>query len=207
VRVLPVTLRLPSGVVRLEPLRPHHAEDLFEAGRDESIWTYLMTRPRDLGGYRGLIEEALVAERSGREVPFAVVLEASGRAVGSTRYEDVLPAHRALEIGWTWYGAPWQRTAVNTQCKYMLLRHAFEDLGALRVQMKADARNLRSLAAIERVGATREGVLRRHRVLPDGFVRDSVLYSVVREEWPTVKRGLEARGALDGRQAGHRPSP
>jgi RimJ/RimL family protein N-acetyltransferase len=192
-RVAPVVLREPGALVRLEPLRPRHAPDLLEAGRDDAIWTYLMTRPRTLEDYRAWIDEAVRAEASGRELPFAVVLEADGRAIGSTRYEDLSPAHRALEVGWTWYGAPWQRTEANTRCKHLILRHAFEALGAVRVQLKADARNARSLAAIERIGATREGVLRRHRILPDGFVRDSVVFSVVAEEWPRVKAGLEAR--------------
>jgi RimJ/RimL family protein N-acetyltransferase len=124
-------------------------------------------------------------------VPFAIVLRASGRAVGSTRYIDIRRAHRGLEIGWTWIGREWQRTAVNSECKRLLLEHAFEVLGALRVQLKTDARNTRSQRAIERLGAKREGVLRAHMVLADGFVRDSVMYSVIAAEWPSVKQGLE----------------
>jgi len=192
VKVAPVTLEMSGGVVRLVPLESSHAGDLLAAGADPSVWTYLMEHPRTLDDMRGLIGRALDAQRSGREVPFAVVDVATGGAVGSTRYEDILPAHRSLEIGWTWYGVPWQRTACNTHCKYMLFRHAFEVLGAVRVQLKADARNLRSLAAIERIGAVREGTLRKHRILRDGFIRDSVCYSVIREEWPAVKRRLEA---------------
>jgi RimJ/RimL family protein N-acetyltransferase len=140
---------------------------------------------------QAVIGAALEAQEAGRELPFAVVEVATARAIGSTRYEDILPRHRALEIGWTWYGVPWQRTACNTQCKYLLLRHAFEALGAVRVQMKADTRNERSRRAIERTGAVFEGVLRKHRILPDGYVRDSAMYSVVAGEWPAVKAHLE----------------
>ncbi|HRJ48186.1 MAG TPA: GNAT family protein, partial [Opitutaceae bacterium] len=123
---------------------------------------------------------------------FAVIRRADGRAVGSTSYLDIAPEHRRIEIGWTWLGAEARRTAINTECKYLLLRHAFETLGCGRVQLKTDARNLRSQAAIERIGAKREGVLRRHLVMPDGFVRDTVMFSILAEEWPAVKARLEA---------------
>jgi N-acetyltransferase len=186
----PVSLTVQGALVRLEPLRPHHAPDLIEAGSDPSVWRYLMEHPRTLADMQGLIDRALHAERSGRELPFAIIDTASGRAVGSTRYEDILPGHRSLEIGWTWLGAPWQRTPRNTQCKLMLLTHAFETLGAVRVQMKADVRNHRSRAAIERIGAVYEGTLRRNRILPDGFLRDSAYYSIIGEEWPAVKLRL-----------------
>jgi RimJ/RimL family protein N-acetyltransferase len=200
VHVAPVDLSIEGGAFRLEPLRPRHAADLLAAGSDPAVWRYLAAHPKTLEEMTAWIERAMANERSGRELPFAVVESSTGRAVGSTRYEDVLPDHRALEIGWTWYGTPWQRTACNTTCKLLLLRHAFETLGAVRVQLKADARNARSLAAIRRIGATQEGVLRKHRILPDGFVRDSVMFSVIREEWPAVERRLlaalaERRGA------------
>jgi N-acetyltransferase len=191
-QVAPMTLELEGGMVRLEPLRPAHAPDLLEAGKDDSVWTYLMEHPRSLDEMLGLIKRALAAERSGRELPFAVVEVATGRAIGSTRYEDITPAHRCLEIGWTWLGIPWQRTACNTQCKYMLFRHAFEALGAVRVQLKADVRNTRSRRSIERLGAVYEGTLRKNRILPDGFIRDSAYYSVTMDEWPAVKARLEA---------------
>jgi len=133
--------------------------------------------------------------KDGSAVPFAIVAIGNGRdqAVGSTRYFDIRPEHRGLEIGWTWLGLRWQRTAANTECKFLLLRHAFEELGALRVQLKTDARNLKSQRAIERIGGVREGVLRAHMVLPDGFVRDTVMYSITAGEWPETKRRLEAR--------------
>jgi RimJ/RimL family protein N-acetyltransferase len=191
--VKPVTLQLDGGVVRLEPLRLEHASDLLAAGVDDSVWTYLMERPRTLEDMRALIERALEAERSGREVPFAVVETSTGRAVGSTRYEDILRAHRSLEIGWTWYGVPWQRTACNTQCKYLLLRHAFEELKVMRVQLKTDRRNARSRAAIERLGARFEGILRHHMLVRGDVVRDSAYYGIIDTEWPEVKERLEAK--------------
>jgi N-acetyltransferase len=185
---------LEGEFVRLEPLRLDHAADLLAAGRDEEIWRYLpRAAPKRLEDVHAMIEEALERARDGSEVPFAIVLRSSGRAVGSTRYIDIRRAHRGLEIGWTWIGREWQRTAVNSECKRVLLAHAFETLGALRVQLKTDARNLRSQRAIERLGAVREGVLRSHMVLYDGFVRDSVMYSMVAEEWPRTKARLEAR--------------
>jgi RimJ/RimL family protein N-acetyltransferase len=138
-----------------------------------------------------MIRQALVETEAGREVAFAIVSSASGTAVGSTRYLDIQRAHRALEIGWTWIGPPWQRTAINTECKLLLLGHAFDNLGAHRVTLKTDARNVRSQRAIERIGAVREGVLHRHRVCWDGFVRDTVYYGIVDGEWPQVKTRLE----------------
>jgi N-acetyltransferase len=188
----PVTLTMPGALVRLEPLRPHQAEDLLSAGAEPGVWTYLMEHPTTIDDMLALIKRAMDAEHAGRELPFAIIENATGKAIGSTRYEDITPAHRYLEIGWTWLGAPWQRTPSNTQCKLMLFRHAFEVLGAVRVQLKADVRNTRSIRAIERLGAVYEGTLRRNRTLPDGFVRDSAYYSVIAEEWPGVKTRLEA---------------
>jgi len=176
--------------VELAPLGREHATDLLQAGADAEIWRYKpIPPPRTLEDTYRWIDAALAEAAAGLQAPFAIL--AGGRAVGSTRYLDLRPPDRALEIGWTWIGRPWQRTAINTECKYLLLRHAFEDLGAIRVQLKTDARNLQSQRAIERIGAVREGVLRRHRVLWDGFVRDTVFYSVIDSEWPAVKARLE----------------
>jgi RimJ/RimL family protein N-acetyltransferase len=178
--------------VRLEPLAPIHAEDLLAVGGDDDTWRYMpIPALKTIDDARAMIRDADVAAREGREVPFAIVELASSRAVGSTRYLDVQRPHRALEIGWTWIGAAWRRTAVNTECKLLLLRHAFEDLGAHRVTLKTDARNLRSQRAIERIGGVREGVLRRHRVCWDGSVRDTVYYGILDSEWNGVRHRLE----------------
>ncbi len=188
----PVTLE--GRLVRLEPLAREHAPDLLVAAGDEAIWRYMpRSPPRELGDVESMIDEALVEARAGRQVPFAVIALTLSRAVGSTRYLDIRRENRGLEIGWTWLGASVQRTAVNTECKYLLLRHAFEVLGAIRVQLRTDLRNLRSQRAIERIGATREGVFRHERIMWDGYLRDSVFYSIIDGEWPAVKARLEAR--------------
>ena len=178
---------------RLEPLAALHASDLFAAAQDDALWLYMpIPRPRAPADVERMIADALAAQDRGEQLPFAILEQQSGRAIGSTRYLDLRPEHRGLEIGWTWITPAFQRSAVNTECKRLLLKHAFETLGCLRVQLKTDARNLRSQAAIERLGATREGVLRKHYVLRDGYVRDSVMYSITDEQWPEVERRLSA---------------
>jgi N-acetyltransferase len=186
-------LTLEGRHVRLEPLAALHAPDLLVAAQDDALWSWMpIPRPRTLLETERWIAEALAAQERGEQLPFAIQERASGRAVGSTRYLDLRLAHRGLEIGWTWITPARQRTAVNSECKLLLLAHAFETLGCLRVQLKTDLRNLRSQAAIERLGATKEGVLRKHYVLWDGYVRDSVLYSITDEQWPAVKARLSA---------------
>jgi len=147
---------LEGTAVRLEPLAETHAADLLAAGGDDETWLYMpIPALKSIDDALAMIRDALVEAREGREVPFAVIERSSGRAVGSTRYLDLQRPHRALEIGWTWIGPAWRRTAVNTECKALLLRHAFEELGAHRVTLKTDARNLRSQRAIERIGGWR----------------------------------------------------
>jgi N-acetyltransferase len=188
-RIEPVTLT--GTLVRLEPLNPRHIPDLAEAGQDESIWKFMrygaVTTEE---GMRGFVDNLLSAQARGTELPFAVLHQETGRAIGMTRYMNIEPANRALEIGGTWYAVSYQRSGVNTECKFLLLRHAFETLDCLRVQIKTDLRNERSQRAIERIGAVREGVLRDHMVLPDGTVRSSVYYSILAREWPEVKKRL-----------------
>ena len=178
---------------RLEPLEERHADDLYAVGGDDGIWRY-MPRPRlnSVADARQMIEAARAAAADQSQLPFAIVAGTNNRAVGSTRYLDIRRHDRGLEIGWTWLGTHYQRTPINTECKYLLLRHAFEALGAVRVQLKTDLRNERSQRAIERLGAIREGVLRKHMILWDGFVRDTVYYSILVDEWPGVRRRLEA---------------
>ena len=188
--VRPVTLE--GSHVRLEPLDVQHAEDLYAVGKEDGIWQYLL-RPKlvSVTDARQWIEEAKASASNGSQLPFSIIEKKNGRAVGSTRYLDIRPADRALEIGWTWLGISYQRTAINTECKYLLLRHAFEDLAALRVQLKTDRRNERSQQAIERIGAVREGVLRKHMMLWDGYSRDTVYFSILDDEWPNVRKRLE----------------
>lgn len=145
-----------------------------------------------------MIDEAVEASRAGTAHGFAIVSLKEGRAVGSTRFLDIRREHRALEIGWTWLAKSHHRTAVNTECKLLLLQHAFETLGAVRVQLKTDLRNERSQRAIERLGAVREGVHRKQLTVWNGYVRDSVFYSVIDTEWPGIKARLLASLARKG---------
>ena len=187
-------LELEAEHVRLEPLTLAHAAGLFTIGRDPEIWRWLyFAPPANVDEMRARVVDALEAQSRGGELPFAVVERASGRVIGTTRYLRIEPAHRQLEIGWTWYGRAHWGTSVNPECKYLLLRHAFESLECIRVQFATDLRNERSQRAIERIGATREGVLRNNRVVPkDGYHRSSVLYSIIDDEWPAVKARLES---------------
>lgn len=188
----PVPVILEGEHVRLEPLDISHATDLFEAGNDKAIWRYkLVAQPEAVSDVRTWIDEILKSVATGREIAFAIIHKADKRAIGSTRYLDIQPGHKTLEIGWTWLGRNYQRTAVNTECKYLLLSHAFEKLGAVRVQFRTDMRNEKSKRAIERIGAIKEGVLRKSHTTHTGFVRDSVYYSIIDDEWPAVKQRLE----------------
>lgn len=183
---------LEGKFVRLEPLGFHHVPDLTIAGHDKNIWRYMLYGyPDSEEKMRAWVEDMLQRQAHGTDLPFAVIFKETGRAIGATRYLDIRPEHRGLEIGGTWYGVTYQRTVVNTECKYLLLRHAFENLRCIRVQFKADSRNERSIRALERIGAVREGVLRNHMILADGTIRHSVYFSILDSEWPTVKARLE----------------
>jgi len=188
--VTPVTLT--GNFVCLEPLTEAHVPALAAIGCEESIWRYMRYGDmRDEATMRAWVRHLLKGQAAGTDLPFTVIHLASRRVAGATRYMEIRSLHRGLEIGGTWYGLEFQRTVVNTECKYLLLSHAFETLGCIRVQFKTDARNERSLRALERIGAVREGVLRNHRILDDDFVRDSVYFSVLDREWPGVKARLE----------------
>jgi RimJ/RimL family protein N-acetyltransferase len=179
--------------VRLEPLTEAHVPGLAEIGVGHDFWKYMlygdMKSEEDM---RAWVLDLLVRAEKGGDLPFAVIHLESGRVAGATRYLNIMPHDRGLEIGGTWYGLEFQRTAVNTECKYLLLGHAFETLGAIRVQLKTDSRNERSQKAMERIGAKKEGTLRNHMILQGGYFRHSVYYSVLDTEWPEVKKNLEA---------------
>jgi N-acetyltransferase len=179
--------------VSLVPLTREHLEDLVRVGLDAEIWRYLPPAPSGAEDLARFVADALAEQTAGSSLPFAIVDAGSGRAIGSTRYLDIRPPSRGLEIGWTWLARSAWRTPINTECKYLLLQNAFESLHALRVQIKTDSRNERSRRAIERIGAQFEGILRCDRVLSDGYVRDTAYYSVVERDWPDVKLRLEAK--------------
>jgi N-acetyltransferase len=187
----PVTLT--GSTIRLEPLSLTHAPDLLQAAAEKSIWSYMpLSGFPDMEATETWIRDSLAAQSAGTDLPFAIVLADTNVAVGSTRYMDIRRAHRGLEIGWTWLAPGVQRTRVNTEAKYLLLTHAFENLGAVRIQLKTDARNIRSQRAIERIGAVMEGAHRRHMLTWDGHIRDTIYYSILDTEWPQVKQKLEA---------------
>jgi RimJ/RimL family protein N-acetyltransferase len=190
----PLPLTLAGKSVVLEPLAVEHAEELFAIAQDPDIWRYMTCAPlTSLASTRLFIEQALVSAATGAEMPFVIRCQATGRAIGSTRYLDIRRPHRALEIGATWLGTAFQRTAANTETKLLLLSHAFDDLGAIRVQLKTDERNVRSQRAIERIGAFREGLHRKQMILWDGYIRNAVFYSITDEEWPLARQRLQAR--------------
>lgn len=192
-KVQPVTLA--GREVRLEPLRLTHCEDLCSAGLDEELWRFTVSPLRTPADMQAYIATALQGQTEGNALPFATCLAATGQAIGSTRFGNIDPANHRLEIGWTWIARQWQRTVVNTEAKYLMLRHAFETLGCLRVEFKTDMLNERSRRAILRLGAQEEGILRNHMITSEGRVRHSVYYSILDSEWPAVKRGLEEKMA------------
>ncbi|MCQ6557531.1 GNAT family N-acetyltransferase [Paenibacillus mendelii] len=176
---------------KLIPLAREHGEGLYEASKSPEIWTYLPTKIHALADAHTFIEDALRNQELGKELPFTIIDQDSNRIVGSTRLCNISRADRHLEIGWTWYHPSVWRTRMNTECKYLLLKHCFDTLQTVRVQFIADIRNERSNRAIQRLGAVHEGVLRRNRILSDGYVRDSCVHSIIREEWPDVQSRLE----------------
>ena len=190
----PVTLE--GAHVRLEPLRMEHAPDLYAAGDEADIWRDVVPRPEGLAGYERYVRWALDQAILGHQLPFVVRRRSDGEIVGTTRYAHIDPASRTIEIGYTWYGKGARRTAVNTEAKLLLFEHAFERLRAIRVWLQTDLRNERSQRAIARLGAVREGELRNERILADGRLRTSVVFSVIDSEWPAVAARL--RGFLAG---------
>jgi RimJ/RimL family protein N-acetyltransferase len=187
----PITL---EGVhVRLEPLSLSHFDQLCEVGLDDELWKLTMTvmkTPDDLITY---IETAMKWQAEGHALPFTIIEKTSNKAVGSTRYANIDKTNRRLEIGWTWVARKWQHTPVNTETKYLLLKHAFETLGCIRVEFKTDSLNERSRNALLRIGAKEEGILRNHMITPSGRLRHSVYFSIIDSEWRQVKQNLEQK--------------
>ena len=188
--VKPIILQ--GKYVRLEPMTEAHAPALAEIGVGQPFWDFMVYgRMETADDMREWVNDILARAEKGTDVPFVAIHIDSGRVAGASRYMNIMPNDRGLEIGGTWYGPEFQRTMVNTECKYLLLQHAFEKLSCIRVQLKTDLRNERSQKAIERIGAVKEGVLRNHMILPDGYYRHSVYYSILDTEWPSVKKRLQ----------------
>lgn len=188
--VEPTTLR--GKTVRLEPLRIEHVGPLAHVGLDPSLWRWIPVQVTTADEMRTYVLTALDEQQRGVSVPFATIDQMSDQVIGSTRYANIEPAHRRLEIGWTWLTPSFQRTAANTEAKLLLLTHAFETLGAQRVELKTDALNERSREAILRIGALEEGTFRKHMIMPTGRARDTVYFSIIDSEWPAVKARLRA---------------
>ncbi|MBE7534709.1 MAG: GNAT family N-acetyltransferase [Anaerolineales bacterium] len=188
--IKPVTLT--GNYARLEPLTLEHTEALAQIGIGCDFWDFMVYgKMESVEDMRNWVKSILARAERGTDLPFVAIQLASGRVAGATRYLNIMAHDRGLEVGGTWYGLEFQRTALNTECKYLLLQHAFETLGAVRVQLKTDSRNIRSQHAIERIGAQKEGVLRNHMILPNGYIRDSVFYSILDSEWLDAKKRLE----------------
>lgn len=182
-----------------------HLDGLCEVALEEELWEWAPSALRSKADLQAYIESALELQKEGKALPFATIEIASGRPIGSTRFGNIDTANRRVEIGWTWIARPWRRTLVNTEAKYLMLRHAFETLGCARVEFKTDVLNERSRRALLRIGAKEEGILRSHMIVRDGRIRDSVYYSIIASEWPEVKARLSQKlERPDGRTAAER---
>ncbi len=182
---------LEGEFVRLEPMTIAHHSGLSAVGLDPEIWRYTLVMVQTPDEMRGYIESALKLQADGTTLPFVTIERRSGRIVGSTRFGNYDAANRRIEIGWTWIAPPWQRTAINTEAKYLMLSHAFEKLHCVRVELKTDVLNTTSRKAMIRIGAKEEGVLRKHSLVWNGRYRDSIYYSILDVEWPGVKQELQ----------------
>jgi RimJ/RimL family protein N-acetyltransferase len=188
-RLEPVTLE--GRLVRLEPLSFEHVPALAEVALDPAIWRWTTARPSTVDELRSWAEAALAGRQAGSEFPFVTIDVATGRPIGSSRFMNIVLEHRRVEIGWTWVAPAWQRSGANREAKLLMLGHAFDTLGCRRVEFKTDSLNEPSRTALLGIGAQFEGIFRNHMVMSDGRMRHSAYYSVIDEEWPAVRAGLE----------------
>lgn len=192
--MMPLAPRVLDGrFVRLEPLSLGHIPGLSAVAFDPGLWEWTTTQIAQESDLRAFVDEALALQEAGTALPFCIIARETGQPIGSSRFANYDPANRRVEIGWTWVARPWQRTPVNPESKLLMLEYAFAELGCLRVEFKTDALNARSRGALTKLGALQEGVLRSHMLVRDGRRRDSVYFSILAEEWPAVRRRLEAR--------------
>ena len=190
-KISPPTLQ--GQHVRLEPLTRAHEAALNEATRDGELWNLTVTTVPTVETMAAYIDAALLGQTRGSELPFAIVNAAANKVVGSTRFYDIKPEHRGVTIGYTWLSASAQRSAINTEAKLLLLTHAFEQWDCIRVELVTDVLNERSRNAILKLGASQEGILRNHMIMPNGRIRDSVFFSIIQAEWPEVKARLQQK--------------
>lgn len=182
---------LEGDIVRLEPLELHHVPGLAEVGLDPAIWRWTIARPASENDLRSWASAAIRGREAGTEYPFATIERATGRPIGSSRFMNIALEHKRVEIGWTWLAPPWQRSGANREAKLLMLGHAFDVLGCRRVEFKTDSNNEPSRTALLGIGASFEGIFRKHIVMPNDGIRHSAWYSVIDDEWPLVKAGLE----------------
>lgn len=190
-------LTLEGATVILAPMRAEMLDELWEAANSKQIWEFTSSKIYSKEDMKVTIAKALAENKKGVQVPFVVIDKANGKVIGSTRYLDVANAQKTLEIGWTWYHPDYWRTRVNTETKFLLLKYAFENLKFNRVQFCTDLRNVRSQNAIERIGAQKEGILRKHKIIEDSYVRDTVVFSIISDEWLDVKASLQVKMKRD----------
>jgi N-acetyltransferase len=183
---------LENEKIKLIPLEVTHSAALLEANHPE-IWRFMLTEITTLDEMEQWVTAAIRLREQETALPFAVVLKEQNKIIGSTRLFEINRSQKSCELGSTWYSKDYQRSFVNSNCKFLILRYCFETLGMMRVQLKTDERNLRSQKAIERIGAVKEGVLRKERILSGGYVRNAVVYSIIDEEWPSIKEGFALR--------------
>jgi RimJ/RimL family protein N-acetyltransferase len=183
---------LEGRLVRLEPMSPTHLDGLAKVAFDPTIWMWTLARPTDRARLETWMSTAIANREAGTELPFVTIDLATGEPIGSSRYLNIVPEHRRLEIGWTWVATGSQRRGANREAKLLMIDHAIERLGCHRVEFKTDSRNEKSRAALLGIGATFEGIFRNHMVMPDGPLRHSAYYSVIDNEWPEVKARLLA---------------
>jgi N-acetyltransferase len=188
-----LSTRLEGEIVVLEPLGPEHEEALRAIARDPQIWSWMTVYGHEPETFTAWLDMTLTAAQEGQEAPFAIILRETGDVVGSSRYLSLRPEHRGLEIGYTWHTPAVWGKGVNTEAKYLLLRHAFEDVGCMRVEFKTDALNERARAALEALPARFEGIFQKHMLVRDGEVRNSAWYAITDAEWPAVRANLERR--------------
>jgi len=177
--------------VRIVPMERDHIEGLFEAGSDELIWAHLPKSVKTIEEMEAFVDEALNNKKSGTSYPFVILLRKNNKVIGTTRFLGISPLDKGLEIGWTWLTSSVWGTQINAECKYILLKHCFETINTIRVQLITDEKNLQSQKAIEKIGGIKEGISRNHKIRENGTYRNSVVYSIIESEWPSVKRKLE----------------
>ncbi len=200
-------VKLEGTFVRLVPMSLDHLDQLCEVGLDEGLWRFIPVRIKTREDMLQYIETALKWQAEGTALPFVTIEKTSNMLVGSTRYANIVPEHKRLEIGWTWVASHWQKTHVNTEAKYLMLKHAFETLGYNRVEFKTDSLNEKSRDALLGIGAKEEGIFRNHMVMPDGRLRHTVYFSIIRAEWNDVRKRLEQRMERCRDRQGEDPSP